>query len=65
MTNIVKHLQQNTVRRSHVIQIQLSEQDKMRLEQLAKKYGVRSTRLLYEMFRFCIDLYEKHEEGNV
>lgn len=60
MTNIVKHLQQNTARRPHVVQIRLSNEDKTRLDELADKYGVRPTRLMYEIFRYAIDLYDEH-----
>lgn len=62
MTNIAKYLQRNTSPRPNVVQIRLSDDDKQRLEDLANKHGVRPTRLLYEMFKFCIDLCEKEEK---
>lgn len=64
MPNIAKHLQQNTAKRPHVVQIRLSDEDKKRLDELSKKYSVKATRLLYEMFRFSIELHENSEQAN-
>lgn len=63
MTNLAKHLQQNIARRPYVVQVRLSEEDKARLDALADKYGVRPTRLMYEIFRYSIDLYDEHESS--
>lgn len=63
MTNIAKHLQRNTAKRPHVIQIRVSKDEKKQLDDMAKKYGVRSTRLMYELFRFSISQYEQSNQS--
>lgn len=59
MTNIAKHLQRNTTKRPHVVQIRLSDVEKKQLDDMSEKYGVRPTRLMYELFRFSISQYEE------
>lgn len=65
MTNIARYLQHNTAnKRPNVVQIRISDTDKNRLEQLAQKYGVTVSRLVYELFRFSIDLYDLNNPNN-
>lgn len=64
MSNFTNYLQESRVKRPHVVQVRLSDEDKKLLEEIARQYDAHTSRVLYELFRYALMEYKADVWGD-